>query len=172
MRRFLVHLLAASAFSSAGAEESDRLRSPGCVQALAALQAQEARHAPAPAADRAAQTSPPRRREDQQQLEALRREAARACLGGTGDPTTPTQREPTPNAVPPAPTRPTIPPASPAAIPAPALPSPPTVRPSGVASCDGTGCWTTDGIRLRRSGPVLVGPRGPCTQHGSLLRCP
>ena len=134
------------------------MTSADCRRALAALQAQEA------------STAAPR--DDLQQLDALRRQAARACLGGQGDPPPPSQRYPLPAAPPPAATR------APAASPIPAPPPPPPIsipqpaKPSGVTGCDAAGCWTPDGTRLRRSGSTLIGPRGPCTTHGTVLRCP
>ena len=39
-------------------------------------------------------------------------------------------------------------------------------------SCDALGCTASDGTRLTRSGPLLMGPRGACTVQGSVLNCP
>jgi hypothetical protein len=41
-----------------------------------------------------------------------------------------------------------------------------------VTTCDIGGCWTSDGTRLQRAGPDLVGPRGVCTVQGALAFCP
>jgi hypothetical protein len=158
----------------------DPLQSPECQRAMAALQAEEAASAPpagasaparrealaaASAASAASSPSIP------PHLAALRRAAARACLGTHAD-------------VLPAPQRALQPPV---AIQAPALPGPVRVprlpapavtlpaeppRPSYVTSCDPGGCWASDGSRLQRAGPNLIGPRGFCTQQGALLSCP
>lgn len=43
----------------------------------------------------------------------------------------------------------------------------------GVARCDASGCWGTDGQRYERAGGnTYYGPNGPCQRAGSLLRCP
>lgn len=43
----------------------------------------------------------------------------------------------------------------------------------GIARCDGSGCWGSDGQRYERaSGNTYYGPNGPCQRAGSLLRCP
>ena len=64
-----------------------------------------------------------------------------------------------------------IKPATPAV---PAAPLPPVAIPraSVITACDAGGCWDSDGARLQRSGPNLMGPRGPCTPHGTLFNCP
>lgn len=66
-------------------------------------------------------------------------------------------------------------PFAPYATPAPVAPpgqANPVRPPAGIAACDATGCWTSDGRRLQRTGPVLLGPRGFCTLNGTLLACP
>jgi hypothetical protein len=66
-------------------------------------------------------------------------------------------------------------PFAPNATPAPVAPpgqANPVRPPAGIAACDATGCWTSDGRRLQRTGPVLLGPRGFCTLNGTLLSCP
>ncbi|MGH6627351.1 MAG: hypothetical protein ACRECD_12590 [Burkholderiaceae bacterium] len=45
-------------------------------------------------------------------------------------------------------------------------------RPSLITLCDPGGCWSSDGMRLHRAGPNLVGPRGLCTVQGNVLSCP
>jgi hypothetical protein len=39
-------------------------------------------------------------------------------------------------------------------------------------ACDATGCWASDGTRLLRAGPNLIGPRGICTTSGPFVQCP
>jgi hypothetical protein len=161
MRPAVLLLLAILAAGTAVAQDADRMNSPECRRALEALQAQEAQ-APAEST---------RPRTDRQQIEALRRQAARACLGGTGDPAPSAARSPAPPITVSPPARTQQPPPAPVAPRAPPVAVPPP-SPAGIASCDATGCWTTDGTRLRRSGPNLFGPRGPCTVRGTVLQCP
>ena len=60
----------------------------------------------------------------------------------------------------------------------PAAPAPtysiPTQPPPPVTilSCDAAGCQASDGTRLNRAGPVLIGPRGACSVQGSVVVCP
>lgn len=139
----------------------DRARSDDCRRALAALDAQEAQAASA--ADRSAAL---------QRVRMSRREAARACLGGTGEP-------PPLSARPIEPLRP-VPPPPPALIPPPPRPPAPTtqiVPPPApapvVTSCDPGGCWSSDGSRMLRVGPTtVVGPKGACTVTGAVVSCP
>jgi hypothetical protein len=56
------------------------------------------------------------------------------------------------------------------AVPPPA-PLPVQRPPAMVSSCDATGCWASDGTRLHRAGPNLIGPRGLCTVSGKLVQC-
>jgi hypothetical protein len=166
--------------------------SPACREALAALQAEEARGGragvqPAPgtpasqpspgtpgaqppsgsAADAGARTA---------RLQVLRDRASRACLGGpaAGRPAPALQ---TPQAVAPV-SRPAAPPpvraplASPPAPPVVATPTPGAGLPQTVVACDSTGCTASDGSRLNKVGPDLVGPKGACTLQGAVLRCP
>jgi hypothetical protein len=153
------------------------LKSPACRAAVDALQVSEAeartsRFAESPA-DRA------RQRDVMARLQAARKQAAQACLRGSGDPPPPAAVAPPPIAVPPVdvtpPARrplplPSTPAASapPAAGPAPPRPQPPPI----VTSCDAAGCWTSNGKWLPRAGETLIGPRGPCTVQGVLLNCP
>lgn len=141
----------------------DAPRSAACRDALAALQAQEGKAM----AERQG-ASAPTSTELLAQLEPWRRQAARACLGGSGDPAPPTHSvAPPPFSVTPAPVRPPVAAPTPGAV----VPPPPAV-PSTVTSCDPNGCWTSDGSRLQRVGPNLVGPRGVCSTQGVLLQCP
>jgi len=168
MRHCVFALITVLAGSAGVAQEGDPLKSADCRQALDGLQAQEAQAVGVP--DRPAQG--PGHREVLKQLEVVRRHAARACLGGTGDPAPPSSRFAQPLVtVPPVAKRPPAP--------APALPVGPTVSlptqrqpPSIVTACDLTGCWANDGSRLQRLGPNLVGPRGPCILQGVVLHCP
>jgi hypothetical protein len=151
------------------AEPIDPLKSPACEQALQRLQRQEAQAASAPQARTTDELRPLR---PDVRMQALRREAARVCLGSRLD----VQQ-------PPPPQRQFLPPigVAPVAPPAPVLgapqPLPPVAIPRGavptvITSCDPTGCWASDGTRLNRMGPSLLGPRGLCTVQGNLLQCP
>jgi len=130
----------------------DPLKSEACGQGLASLQSARAQgQSPA-------------------QLEALRQRATQDCLGGTGAPhrPSPTLREP--DLVPPPTLEPATPPPAPVAPPAPA---PLKVdRPAIITSCDAGGCWDSDGRRLNRAGPLLIGPGGTCVQSGTAVQCP
>lgn len=149
---------------AAHAQPAETPRSPRCTQALAALDAQEAQ-LPASGASPALL----------ERHAALRREAARACLGGTGTSPPPQSARP-PVVVPPAGV-PQLPPAPP--LPAPRVPAPrPMPPPSAgaapplVTSCDAGGCWTSTGQYLQRAGAGLFGPRGLCSVHGRTVNCP
>jgi hypothetical protein len=139
---------------------ADPLKSAECGRALDALQTHEAallslrrtEGASAAAAEKAT-------------LETYRKRAARECLG---------KEEPAPvrTARPPVVVSPiTLPPS---AVPPPAATPPPPVQvpaPRTVTQCDPSGCWTSDGIRLNRIGPLLVGPPGACTVQSGVLTC-
>jgi hypothetical protein len=45
-------------------------------------------------------------------------------------------------------------------------------RPTVITTCDPGGCWDSAGHRLNNLGPMLVGPRGPCTLQGGIANCP
>lgn len=140
--------------------------SPACREALQALQAVEAQPVKASAAGS---------REREPRLLAARERASRACLGGpAGRPAPLTQ---TPQPVPPV-SRP-----APAPVPRQPMAGPPTspvvtTPPAGsglpltILACDTTGCIASDGTRLNKVGPTLVGPHGACTLQGAVLRCP
>lgn len=122
-------------------------------------------------------------------LTVVRRQAALRCLGLAipADSVGPATLKPdraTPSAarnhrVPPPPVavepirlRPT--PALPQAParPGPVGPPPAATAPVAITACDATGCWDSTGARHNQQGPVLLGPRGACTQQGGLLNCP
>jgi hypothetical protein len=52
------------------------------------------------------------------------------------------------------------------------VPLPAPVLPKSITSCDALGCWASDGTRLQRVGPNLLGPRGFCSAPGGVLQCP
>ncbi|MBX3635451.1 MAG: hypothetical protein KF683_08725 [Rubrivivax sp.] len=108
-------------------------------------------------------------------LLATRRAAAAACLGTTDD-TPPPARQQAPLAVGQIPgpdmqrdARP-LPATAPSRAPMPPAALTPPLHITTV--CNADGCWTTEGRRLQRQGPVLQGPRGPCLQIGGVLNCP
>jgi len=145
---------------------------PACQAALHSLQQAQDQAAAAP---QGASAVP--RAVTVEHLKALQRRAAVACLGpAAAHAADAPPRSPHVSAAPialprpvPLPTLPravVAPPAAPA--PAPASPRPPL----SAAACDAAGCWASDGTRLQRVGPNLVGPHGICTQQGALLSCP
>lgn len=145
-------LLASLSTAALGSAGDDPLKSPACGRSIAALEA--ARAGPGGAGE----------------IEALRRRATLACLGGSGG-----SARPKPIVRPPVEVAPPVvdvPPAQPAAAAAPPPPPLEIERPATITSCDAAGCWTSDGIRLNRSGPLLVGPGGACVTSGHVVRCP
>ncbi|HYD74417.1 hypothetical protein [Ramlibacter sp.] len=146
-------LLASLSVLPAQGGADDPLKSPACGRSIAALEA--ARTGPAGAAA----------------VEGLRRQATQDCLGGSG-----ARTRPSPTTQPPVSVAPPVvdvpqPPPAPVAAP----PPPPPVdieRPAVITSCDAAGCWTSDGVRLNRSGPLLLGPGGACVTSGHVVRCP
>ena len=126
----------------------DPLKSQACADALAALEGGRATERP-----------------------ALRMEAARACLGG-GTPGARSNRWSQPPIAVPAPQIDV--PARAAPLPQATLPPPPVTiaRPPAVTACDPNGCWTSEGTRLPRMGPQLMGPGGVCTAQGGFAYCP
>ena len=169
MRMFstLIAVVFALVASAAGADSGEALGSPKCLEALESLRAHEAALPAAPQAsvqaDRRQRAAPIAR------LEALRRLAARACLGGRNVAPSRTQRDPGPSIVVPpvVVARPLLPPTRPPA---------PATNPVGpvtvITACDAVGCWASDGSRLHRVGPNLQGPRGLCSVQGGVLQCP
>jgi hypothetical protein len=174
--RLLISLMLVTLAAGAGAapQVADPLKSPDCLNALAALQQQEIEAAVRPGGSGGSAPAGPLVKR-----EALRRMAAQTCLGGPADPP-PAQRTVRPamsaapvTALPLAPQR-----ARPAAT------LPPIQIPSlrTVTACDATGCWANDGTRLQRAGSSLIGPGGIgpggigpggiCQTQGSVLHCP
>jgi len=160
---------------------ADPLQAPACRAAVAALQSREA----ALWADRQARPPSESRRDTpapDARLATLRSAAAGACLAGRPDGPAPRagRRAEPPISLTPAPS----PAPAPASRPAPTARSspgatvpqaPPQRRapPPATTLCDAQGCWASDGTRLDRFGPNLLGPKkGVCTLQGSLLHCP
>lgn len=145
---------------AAGAQDDDPLQSPACRRALEVLDAQQRER---PATEGAASAPASRAR-----LQVLRREASVACLGTAPDRAPQRARLQTPIEV--------APPAPAPAARRPATAAPPAVprvaAPAVITSCDANGCWASDGSRLQRMGPDLVGPRGVCSVQGAVLNCP
>lgn len=149
-----------------------------CRAALDALQrlegeaiaARDAHDAAGASAAAAAGASVPQRTVEQ--VRALRRDAAKACLDGRGDPPPPTASTQPPVSI--APSRPDgrLPAYRPAPAAAPAVTIPRPAAPVVITNCDANGCWASDGSRLSRFGAALVGPRGVCSVQGALLNCP
>lgn len=158
MRHRHVTLLFLFACGHGLAQDAGAPGSIACQRALEALGAREA----AAARDRGARAA----------LESARRQAAIACLGGRDTPASAPLRAAQPSA-----TTAPLPARSPGTTPSTASPpvSPPVPRaaaPVIITACDATGCWASDGTRLQRAGPNLLGPKGLCTTSGSLLQCP
>jgi hypothetical protein len=152
-------LLCLGAVHGATAQATDPLQGSACREALAALDTHERRAASAPAAAEAKAA-----------LLDARRRAASACLALRDDVPAARSRmaQPPLAALPIAPLPRALPPAAPAPPRAvPAVPPPLTIT-----SCDATGCWSSDGTRLQRVGPELLGPRGFCTTTAGVLNCP
>lgn len=156
--RFLSTLaLCALAANAMAAQTGDPLKSPECKTALDELERRV--EAKTEGSARA------------QAVESARRAAAAACLGrsegervrsGAPDPAQVVR----PTAIPGVPHSPT-PPA--VAAPPPPLSIP---RPVVITTCDPAGCWDSEGRRLNNIGPLLMGPRGPCTVQGGTASCP
>jgi hypothetical protein len=167
VRTFILSL-ALPAGSAAGAGP----QSAPCERALAALQARESELAAAARAD-----APPRISGDAR-WQALRREAARACLGrdGAAAASTPAASAPrTPSASPPIAVPPVAVPPAPAP-PAPAQrgappPMPGHKPPPFVTSCDPLGCWTNEGARLPHTGRNPLDARVRCSVQGQIVVC-
>lgn len=145
MRHLLAAVLALPAFALA----QDPLKSPACAEALAVLESARGTD----------------------QSTARRSEAARICLGG-GAPGTRSNRWAQPPIAVPAPQIDV--PMRPVPLPQVTLPPPPVTiaRPPAVTACDPNGCWTSEGARLPRTGPQLMGPNGLCTAQGGFAYCP
>lgn len=150
--------------------DGDPLQSAACRNAISVLEDKESE-----VLGEVPPRDPARQRDAVTALKPLRAQAARVCLGARLDAEPPPPRAaPGPVAVPPV--------ALPAAhVPRTASPSPPppaSTRPGPVAppatltACDAAGCWASDGTRLQRLGPGLLGPGGLCTVQGTLVNCP
>jgi hypothetical protein len=164
VNRALPALLIGLAASAAVAADADP-QSNACQRALASLQAREAELA-------ASANTPPRTPTDAR-WQALRAEAARACLGRESAASAPLPR----SAQPPVVVPPVVVPPTPAETaqqrtPAP-LPAPvPGYRPPvTVMSCDPLGCWTSDGARLPHTGRNPLDARVRCSVQGRLVVC-
>ena len=122
-------------------------------------------------------------------LTTVRRQAALLCLGvsipedSPGQPVLRTERaaagsapknrvQPPALAVEPIRLRPTPMLAQPSPAIGPLAAPPVLPGPAVLTTCDATGCWDSAGARYNSQGPVLLGPRGACTQQGELLICP
>lgn len=153
IRRCLAAALVPLAMAAAWAQGPDPLKSVECKVALDDLERvlRETTQGPHRA----------------QRVAAARRHAAGACLGH-GDDARVRSGAPQPPQVVRPPAAATTPPSPPAA-PLPPLAIP---RPTVITTCDPAGCWDSEGRRLNNMGPLLVGPRGPCTVQGGVATCP
>ena len=149
-------LLLAAGMPAFGAAEPDPLKSDACKEAITALEQVAGENA-----------SPTR----SARLAQARENAASVCLGRGKERGTRSGA--------PYPAQSVSPPVRPAARPqppAPAMPAPPAAppvpRPAVITTCDAAGCWDSDGRRLNQVGPLLIGPRGPCTPQSALANCP
>ena len=161
MRPIIASLLLAAAATALAAQtgEPDPLSSSECAAARDELQQ--------------ALTAPAASRQDRlDRVAQARQRAALRCLGADSGTRERSGAPATPQVVPPATMsqRP-APPTLPAAAPPPPPPLAPP-RPAAITNCDPGGCWDSDGQRLNRMGPLLMGPRGQCTVQGGLLNCP
>jgi hypothetical protein len=146
-------------------------QSTACRQSMDALQAQESATL---AASRGAAPSASAPGANAAALKPWRDRAARDCLGAGPATVAPTRTAQ------PAVTVPSVTAGRPITAPtAPSSPAtsspvlPPRTEPMlTVVGCDAAGCWASDGSRLNRVGPNLVGPRGNCSLEGAVLRCP
>jgi hypothetical protein len=177
MPRFSIAMLclAAMTATAAGPQEGDPMSSSDCHAALDALQVHEDWAASTAQEDHQADAA--QQREARAELENARRRAARACLGGSGEPPPPSRHLlPSTIVVPPVAAPPAHPPSLPATVAIPPMPvtlPPKRIEPPPiVTACDAAGCWASDGTRLQRVGPNLQGPRGVCTVQGAILHCP
>ena len=148
-------LLAALAVATAGAPAADPLDSPECRAARAELERQLERPQP----------------RDGGGLARAQRQAADICLGQASGGSRQRSGAPEPPLAVPPPAIGAPPAAPPAQI---AAPQPPVQipRPTVITTCDNAGCWDSEGRRLNRTGPLLVGPRGACNVQGGLVTCP
>ncbi|WP_130432719.1 hypothetical protein [Rivibacter subsaxonicus] len=162
-------MLAALAGSGGLAQQPDPLGSAGCAKALDALRAEEDLALLPPPAGTSSDESA--RRAVRGRITVLRRQAAAVCLGGQPGPQPPSPRfaQPPISVVPPVVAPPVRSPAAPVG---PLKPSTRLGPAPTIVSCDPLGCWASDGSRLPRVGPSLVGPSGLCSALGTSLNCP
>lgn len=100
-------------------------------------------------------------------VEALRRAATQACLGGRGD-----ARRPSPTAQAPIVVPPPVIEGGPRPVAVEPLP-PAYAPPAVITHCDAGGCWDSSGRHLPRVGPDVVSPSGtPCVPSGLAVACP
>src|SRR5688572_20800151 len=163
-RAVLTLFMLCLAGSAASAADAD-LQSNACQRALESLQAREAELAAAVRAD-----TPPRTPTDAR-WQALRGQAARACLGRDSAASAPPGRLAQPPVVVP----PVVVPPAPAEAaqrrsPLPA-PVPGYRPPVTVMSCDPLGCWTSDGARLPHTGRNPLDARVRCSVQGRVVVC-
>ncbi len=142
----------------------DPIKSPACAQALAAL-------------DQVRADGAPSAQQKEDRVESYRQQASIVCLGLNEKSARKLPRAQTRGSAPMAvsPPRVVLPPAAEPAAPAAAEPSAATALPrppTYVTTCDAGGCWDSNGLRLERAGPNLVGPSGLCTVQGTLINCP
>ena len=157
---------------SGGVLAADLPKSPACQSALQALDHEEAEMAAEAKGDGHKTSGGARLQVAEIRLRPLRERVARECLGGLDTGPSPSQH----TWVAPTPVRPAAPLArvqpQPTTPIAPVVPMPRIDPPVTVANCVGGTCLASDGSRLTRVGPNLVGPRGTCTMQGAFLRCP
>ena len=173
MRIQLIAIGAALATSAIAAPSTEGVHSAGCVSAMSAIHDVEDAMAASAKSGKGATGADSR---TSAKLAELKRVAARTCLGGDGTlKPMPQHLGQQPISV--APVAPaTVPPIpSGTRLPVQTSPSPPPVSAAplkSIASCDSVGCWASDGSRLQKVGPNLLGPKGFCTVQGSILNCP
>lgn len=165
MTRLRLAMGVASLMACSSVLSADLMDSAACRSAREALQTQEDQAASAPVSSASSASQP------DVSMQQLRRRVAQDCLGWRPGAQVPGRSgsDGRPVVVMPgrAGTRPTT--LQPTPMPAPA-PRPEPLRSLG--ACDAAGCWTSDGQRLQRMGPNLVGPRGVCAVNGSVVSCP
>jgi hypothetical protein len=139
---------------------ADPIQGAECKQAVKTLEAKEAELG-----------KPHRPDEFRSQMAPLREAVARICLGAHADVLLPREQVARqPISIRSAAT-------GPAAAARPAGPdrvaSPAATRPlTTITSCDALGCWASDGSRLQKVGPSLLGPGGFCNVQGAVVNCP
>lgn len=157
--------------SQVAAAAGDLPGSDACRAALQALDHAETALSAASAASSAsavAASAAERQRDIAARLYPQRQRVADACLGGLTRSSPPSQRSWTPLAPP----RELVLPSRVQQPGRPAEPLPRWQSPAMIGSCNAATCVTSDGSTLTRVGPLLIGPRGACTQQGVFLSCP